>query len=547
MHVAWRLHPADPRLADRLARGLHIHPITAQVLINRGVADQAHAERFLNPAMASLDDPFRLPDMGRGVDRLRSAIARRETILIFTDSDTDGLTAGAILYDVLRGLGAVVRARSSNRRADGYGFPQAWIARLARSATKLLILVDCGTNQAQEIHRLRAVGIDTIVIDHHVPLDGWATPHALINPYRGGTIGREFCSAGLALKVAHALLGGPASAAAEDLLDLAALGTLADCSPLVGENRAIVVAGLPRLVRSHRPGVQRLCEQTGVMQPLPDHVIQRLIPRLNASGRLGDASAIWRLLISRDEDPLDEWLEMGHQAHATTKQLYRQLLGEAQEQVSRLHFRDHAIMIVSGQGWHPGLMGPLASQLAQRYGRPSIALAMDAHRGIGSGRSIPVFNLLEALRRCQGDLMRFGGHAQACGLTVERGRFESFRERINQHAQAALGRDGLLKTRTADVEVPLRAVEPQWVGELDRLAPFGQGNPRPTVILRRVTMQAVSARVARLSDGAVSLRGKGSCLDVVPEGRYDVLGSPTLAEGEVVLTVNDVRAAAAPS
>jgi single-stranded-DNA-specific exonuclease len=251
--------------------------------------------------------------------------------------------------------------------------------------------------------------------------------------------------------------------------------------------------------------------------------------------------------VNRGDERLDAWLTTAAEAHATTKRLHRRCLSEAQEQVSRLHFRDHSVMVVAGSDWHQGLMGPLAAQLAERYGRPAIAVAMGARHGTGSGRSTPLFNLLEALRRCQGELVRFGGHAQACGLTLERGRLESFRARINQQARLALGREGLLTRRTADVELPLSALQPQWVQQLQHLAPFGHGNPRPTVILRRLTIETVSPRIARLSDGRVSVRGKGAFVSLVEEGRYDVLGTPAWVGGELVLTVSDVRVAAALS
>jgi len=546
MQSVWRVQPANPQLADRLARELGLHPITAQLLLNRGVHDRAQAIRFLQPSLESLDDPYRLPDMDRAVSRLKRAIAAREPILIFGDSDVDGLTASVILYEALRERGAVVRARSSNRLTDGYGIPRPFAHRLARSSTKLLIVVDCGTNQPDEIRLLEASGIDTIIIDHHVPFEGWAIPHALVNPHRGDGVGQELCSAGLALKVVQALAGGRCDDGVTRALDLASLGTLADCAPLIGENRIMVSAGLPRIIQTHRPGLRRLCEETRTTEAVADRIVRRLTPRLNASGRLGDATAAWKLLLSGADEGIEEWVTATDRAHTATKQLRRRIFAEAQEQENRLHFRDQFVMVVSNQGWHQGVMGPLAAQLAERYGRPSIAIAMEEHRGVGSGRSTPLFNLLEALRRCQGSLVRFGGHAQACGLTVERRQLESFRALINQQASLALGREGLLRTRTADLELPLGACEPRWVEEATRLSPFGHGNPRPTVILRHLAIEATSARVARLSDGTTAMRAKGAFASLVPEGYYDVIGSPALVEGELVLTVSDVRASQPP-
>lgn len=544
----WRVQPADPPRAGRLADELGIDPITAQLLLNRGVQDRAQGERFLDPRVESLADPFELPDMERGIRRLLQAIAHREPILLFSDSDVDGLSASVILYEVLRSLGAVVRARVSNRIADGYGLPRALVHQIARSATKLLLLVDCGTNQPEEIRCLASRGIDTIVIDHHVPLDGCVKPHALINPHCARGAGRELCSAGLAVKVAQALLGG--EALRERLaayLDVAALGTLADCAPLVGDNRAILSEGMQRIVRSHRPGLKRLCEATRLHEPDPGQITRRLVPRLNASGRLGDATAAWKLLRRDESMRVEEWLAATDTAHGTAKSLHRRIMAEAYEQVNRVHFREQFVVMVSGRGWHQGLMGPLASQLAQRYGRPAIAIAMDERRGIGSGRSIPLFNLLEALQACQGVLVRFGGHAQACGLTVDRRQWEEFRERLNHEVRHSLGERGLIRNRVADVELPLSAIQPRWVGEIERLAPFGHGNPRPTVLLRGLTIEPTASRTAVLSDGTRRIAARGRLESILPEGRYDVMASPTLAAGESVLTMSDVRASAGPS
>ena len=397
MQSMWKVEPSDPPRAQALARGAGIDDITAQFLLNRGVHTPAQAQRFFNPSLDGLQDPMVLPDMAKAVKRIRRAIEHGEPIMVFGDSDVDGLTASVIVYEVLRSLGAHVRAKQANRIADGYGLPAGLVRQLCRSATKLLVMVDCGTNQAEAIRTLHAHGIDTIVIDHHVLMDGWAQPHALINPHRADGPGRELCSAGLVFSVARALVENPAQTDA--YLDLAALGTLADCSPLRGDNRILVSSGLKRLVHSDRPGVQRLCEATGLTQPEPDHVVRRLVPRLNASGRLGNPEAVWHLLCRQTQETTEAWMASAESAHTQTKRLHRQTIGEAQEQVNRLHFRDQYVLVVSREGWPQGLMGPVASLLSERYGRPAIAIAMQEQRGVGSGRSVPVYDLLSGLKR----------------------------------------------------------------------------------------------------------------------------------------------------
>ena len=482
-------------------------------------------------------------DGPEAVARLRRAIAAREPVLIFSDSDVDGMTASVIVYEVLRELGGLVRATQSNRIADGYGVPDAFIQEVCRSSAKVVMLVDCGTNQAEAVRLLNEHGIETIIVDHHVPLEGWAQPMALINPHRDRAFlsAQGLSSAGLALKLAQGLFGEEAEERVEPYLDLAALGTLADCSPLLGDNRAIVVSGLARLLHSDRRGLRRLCDATDTREPIPEQILRRLVPRLNASGRLGRCDAVWHLLQRGAPQQLETWMDAAGTAHDTTKQLHRQTLAQAEEQISRMHFRDQYVMVISRNDWHQGVMGPLASQLAERYGRPAIAIAMQEHHGVGSGRSIPMFNLLEALRVCQDLLVRFGGHAQACGLTVNRANLEPLHALLNQRAAAAFRNETLTKTRLIDLELSLEEIEPRWVEELDGFAPFGQGNPRPTVLVRGATFKSISPRVGIMRDGARTARVKG-WLPLLEEGkRYDVVVTPTLTDGELVLTLADAK------
>ncbi|MBI3323045.1 MAG: hypothetical protein HYZ95_01115, partial [Candidatus Omnitrophica bacterium] len=337
---------------------------------------------------------------------------------------------------------------------EGYGFPAALITRLKRLGVTLLILVDCGTNQQQEIRELARGGIATIVLDHHVPSASSAEPVALVNPYRGDGAGKELCSAGLALKLAQALWPDDPERI-EPYLELAALGTLADCSPLVGDNRILVSEGTARLAATNRRGLARLCAHVRLTKATPEQILQRLVPRLNAAGRMGDAKSVWRLLVERTSSGVERFAGMLGEHHDRSKALSRRILAEAHELANRMSFTEQVVMVVGRQGWHPGLMGPVAAQLAGRFGRPAIAIAFGGRVGVGSGRSPSAFNLLEALRACEGMLLRYGGHPQACGLTIQATHLDGFRESINSHARASLAHRTLIPRLRVDAETSL--------------------------------------------------------------------------------------------
>ncbi len=553
MQKLWCVCPADLDRSQALAQAIGIHPLTAQLLLNRGVTTPAQAHVFLDPSAQSLSDPFQLPAMADAIRRIRKAVTHSEPILIFGDSDVDGLTSSLILYEALRELGAVVRAQHSNRLNDGYGFPDSLARKLQRSSTALVLLVDCGTNQPETIQELQTRGIDTIVVDHHVPLHPTNPAYACVNPYQDPGPGRELCSAGLAFKLVQALWSDSDKRddqRLESWLDLAALGTLADYAPFLGDNRAIIRRGVSRIVNSHRPGLRQLCAKTQTHTDNPDAIVRRLVPWLNASGRLGAPQASWNLLEVRESADVEDCMSQVEAAHQTTKSLLRQSICEAEAQVGRMHFRDHYVLLVARTGWHQGVMGPIASQLLRRYERPAIAIAFHpTGEGVGSGRSAAsLFNMLEALKTCQNFLERFGGHAYACGLSIHSKNLDRFREALNRHGKERLGPSGLLTTNRIDLELGMDALDSAWVSELKRLEPFGVGNPRPTVVIRDLVGEMCSVRKGWLTDGKRRLMARGSCLGQMTSGiAYDGMGSPVFEDGEVVFTMIDVRRSVGPS
>ena len=533
----WTLRPVDDGLAASLAVEAGVSLLVARVLLGRGIREPAAVRAFLSPGLETLDDPLQLPDMPAAVERITRAIARREPVLVFGDSDVDGVTSTAIVYEALARRGAKVFARVSNRLADGYGFPSSLIGGMRRAGIRLLILLDCGTNQPDEIAQLAACGIDTVVIDHHVLAPRAAKPVALVNPRRTGAE-HVPCSAGLAFKLLQALCGGERDEL-EQALDLAALGTLADYASLQGDNRVFVAEGLPRILTTSRPGLRQLCESVGLTKATPDHVLRRLTPRLNAAGRLGEARLVSKLLIEPSATVSRHLADRLGAHHDTTKALHRRILMEAQELAGRLHFRDNYVMVVGRRGWHSGVMGPIAAQLADRFSRPAIAIAWDEHVGVGSGRSIAGFDLFDALSACGPMLMRYGGHPQACGLTIKLDAVETFRELINRHAHSRLVPSAARELLSVDAEMPLTELTSAVVEELDRCKPFGQGNPPPVVVVRGVTIGAGPSTGKWASDGRAQLKLRERTYDGPIDVRCDLAATPTLTDDGVVLSVRD--------
>lgn len=538
----WQLRSADSMAASRLAHACGLPTLVAQFLLNRGIRDPHRVERFFSPALAALGDPLELPDMPKAVTTVRHTIASRSPIMVFGDSDVDGITAATMVAELLASLGAKTTVRISNRLTHGYGFPGSLIHEVMRLKVQLVILVDCGTNQAEEIRALTTHRVETIVLDHHIPTDHLARPSALVNPHRHRSVGKELCSAGLAFKLAQAMWGTD-DERLESLLELAALGTLADCAPLLGENRVLVTLGLRRLPHTHRPGLRLLCEAAQVTRATPEQVLQRLTPCLNAAGRLGEATAVWRLLAETSSHRAKRLLRTIEHIYHTSKVLHRHILAEANEQANRLHFKDHAVVVIGRRGWHPGFMGPVAAQLADRFGRPAIAVAMNETTAVGSGRSFGMVNLFEALRACEGTLLRYGGHARACGLTLDPENLERLREQLNRYTQTTGAHAHAGRTLTIDADVGLQDVTPDVASAIERFAPFGQENERPLVMIRQVRLEEDASRIPWLTDGRITRRIWGKRLDLHPDECYDLVGSPRAVGGDVAMSLCEVRLA----
>jgi single-stranded-DNA-specific exonuclease len=568
MKFRWSLAPPQPLLAGQLAARLKLPPLLAQCLLNRGFSEPSAIENFLQPRLKNLADPFLLPNMAAAVERLFRAREQNESLVIFGDYDVDGVTSTALLVEVLRPLGWKVDFYLPNRMDEGYGLSADGVENcLKKHPTTLLLAVDCGSTAVATINSLRARGVDVIVLDHHQVSDPVPDAVALVNPQlgvppsggsssegkppEGGTPNfRELCSAGLAFKLAHALLkrgreiGLPGAAELDlrPLLDLVALGTIADLVPLNGENRILVSAGLQRLNVTQRPGLVALKQVAQCPSKLGTYEVGfQLGPRLNAAGRLETAEESLHLLLARDlavAMPLAQNLDLQNRERQKIERgIAEEIIGIVK---SKFNPQTDFVLVEGQLLWHIGVVGIVASRVLQQFYRPTIILGGEGGEWRGSGRSIAGFDLAAALRECGDLLVRHGGHAMAAGLAVQPENVDALRQRLNELARRALKPDDLQPPLRLDAEAGLDEMSLGLLDELARLKPTGQGNPPVQFCARSVTHQRPLQRMGAdkqhvklwVTDGAAAheavwWNGGDKSL---PVGKFDLAFAPQVNE-----------------
>ena len=462
-------------------------------MVRRGKGDAVEAQKFLNPLLRTLSDPFLLPGMDAAVARIITALEGKERIALYGDYDVDGVTSLTILTRVLRASGGEVTTFLPHRVDEGYGLSADGVARcVSIHAPKLLIAVDCGTTSVAEITRLREQGIDTIVLDHHEPKDALPPVVAMVNPKVSDSEFRYLCSAGIAFKVAHALLKKRPVAGFDlkTVLDLVALATVADIVPLIGENRILVKAGLERLEQTSWPGLRALIAVAAIKPPFDSgHIGFALGPRLNASGRLASAEASLEILLTDHAARATILAKMLDQQNRERREIEDDVYVKAEAQLrNRFVPESDAAIVVGGSGWHPGVVGIVASRIQRKYHRPAIVIGFDAMGiGKGSGRSIDGLSLVTALSECADLMEKFGGHEMAAGLTMRQELLDEFRSRFGTAARAMLTPEQLIPRIQIDAELSLSAINFKLLEQLAALQPFGTDNRQPVFISRRVT------------------------------------------------------------
>ena len=492
----WDLTACDDAAAARLAAAIGVSPIVARLLCQRGLDDPELAARFLNPALAHLHDPMLLAGMDVAVERILGAIARKERIGIHGDYDVDGITSTVILRRALEMLGAEVMHFIPERLKDGYGLQPAAIERLHGDGVALVISVDCGIRGADAARRARELGVDLVITDHHEPDAELPPALAVINPKRADCSypDKYLAGVGVALKLVQALCR---RAGREQLLPgfikVAAIGTLADVVPLVGENRVIAKLGLELLSRGpHKIGLRSLIDVCGLSGKTIDsyHIGFMLAPRVNAAGRMSTPDIATRLLLAQDEALADEVRHLALQLDSENvrrQEEEAEILAAAKKIVQTdPEIGARSVLVVAGDGWHRGVIGIVASKLVDAFHRPAIVLSVEDGVAHGSCRSIPKFDMLGALERCAHLLTRFGGHKQAAGLALEAGLIRELRLAVNAVADETLGPEDLMPRLRIDGGLTFRGITGGVAAGVAALAPFGAGNPRPVFAARGV-------------------------------------------------------------
>ena len=480
---------------EAVARRWSVSPLVAQLLLNRGLAPDSDARTFLDPRLNDLYPPALLPGAREAAQRLAAAIRERRRILLYGDYDVDGITAVAVLWHLLTRAGADVQFYVPHRISEGYGLNTDAIRSIAADGAQVVVTVDCGVTACAAARLARELKLELIITDHHTP--GAETPEAavIVHPSVGGAYpNRDLCGAGVAFKLAWALaqeLSGSERVRAEyreflmlTALPLAALGTIADIVPLVGENRVIARHGLAALPGAPLPGLRALiASSAGLANGRIDGtaVGYKLGPRLNAAGRMGHARLAVELLTRADENRAQEialYLEEHNRARQAKE---RKITQEVFRRIEQEHWDGdaHRAVVLAGEEWHAGVIGLVAARVVERLHKPTIIIALENGFGQGSGRSIGRLHLHDALRACAEHLCEFGGHAMAAGLKIEAGRVPAFTEAFVAHANQALTAADLRPKLALDAETPLTGLDLECVSTIQALGPFGPGNPEP--------------------------------------------------------------------
>lgn len=505
--MQWRLRQQDERDAIELSSKLGISAVTAGVLLNRGISTAEEALRFLNPSLQQLHDPFLMAGMRAAVERIIKAIKSSEKISICGDYDTDGATSTALLIRFFRMLGVECDYYIPHRINEGYGMHESAVNMLAGNGTKLIITVDNGINSFGPVEYAKELGVDVIITDHHEVQGRIPEAVAVIDPKRADCRFpfKQLAGVGVAFNLIMALrqalreagyFADRAEPRLKELLDIVAIGTIADVVPLVDENRVFVKFGIEVLKRSSNKGLLALRMISGLEphQLNASSIAFRMAPRINAAGRIDDQMLGTRLLTTEDAEEAAELAHRLHTANSRRQSIEGEILKETERMIKNdQNFASKLGLCLSGKEWHPGVVGIVATRLAETYRKPAVVIGIGGGVGRGSARSVGSYNIMNALNECKDLLMRFGGHEHAAGITIDPSNIDKFSNKFNEVVSRSLKEEDLLETMHVDCELDSGDITEKLIEELEMLEPFGEGNPEPTFCMRE--MRVSDARV----------------------------------------------------
>lgn len=494
MNLKWMiLDDLDKDVVDNFSKLLNVPKIVSRILLNRGIDTMEKAKLFFRGKLDNLYDPFLLPDMEKAVDRIIQAIRQKENILIYGDYDVDGITAVAMLYMLLKQLGANVIFYIPNRITEGYGISSSGIEEAARQGINLIITVDCGITAIQELEYANRLNMDVIVSDHHEPGIELPPAYAILNPKCSNSNYpfQELAGVGVAYKLAQALIRALKlqDELTENFVDLVAIGSAADIVPMIDENRILVKEGLKRLNKTDRLGLRALLKVTGMMnKPLgTGQVVFILAPRINAVGRMGSAAAAVELLTTQDQSRALEIANILEAENRQRKNIDEETFRSAQQRVDdKIDLAETYGIVLDQEGWHPGVIGIVASRVVEKYYRPTIMISVDENVGKGSARSIAGFDIYKALKQCEDLLIGFGGHKYAAGLSIEKRNIDEFRSRFNDIARQQLTEELLCPKLRIEGEIRFAEIDDRMINILKFMAPFGPQNMRPVFLSQKL-------------------------------------------------------------
>ncbi len=500
MNKKWEINRSDEEKIKEIENKYQVSTLLATILVNRGIIENKEIRQFLNPTRNDFYDPYLMPDMEKAVARILKAINNNEKILIYGDYDVDGITSVTVLKSFLQERGLKVDEYIPNRLDEGYGLNKPAVEKIANEKYTLMITVDCGISAIEEVKYANSLGIEVIVTDHHEPGEKLPEAVAVVDAKRKDNQYpfRNLAGVGVVFKLIQAIGKKLELEEKEYLkyLDIVCIGTISDIVPLVDENRVIVKLGLKLVEQTKNIGLKTILQVSGYQKVDSTTISFGIAPRINACGRMGYQEEALKLFLSNNQEEVNQLAEKLNEYNRQRQDKEKQIFLEALEKIKQEQIDKDSIMVIDGENWHHGVIGIVASKITEMYFKPSILLCFEGDEGKGSGRSIPGFDLHEALSRCEENLEKFGGHSMAIGLSVKKDKIESLRKQLDNIAQEKQI-DKIVPILKIDAQVDLNDINMQTVESLKQLEPFGEENKVPIFVFKNLKIDSIRA----LSEG----------------------------------------------